>query len=451
MNNQPRVLWSEGMFLTPQHLQQWDRYWQGQLDARLGALHGHGFGVRELVVDPDALSGGQFRLSRCDGVLPDGTVVSFPGADNPPPSRDVAPHFGPDRESLGVFLALPETPEGGTASAPGGQHDGRATRFEPRQVELRDFNAGGGKRTVSAAAANLRILFEGESVDGHAWVKIAQLGRTSTGGFSLSEAFVPPCLNISASARLMGHLRKILEILGTKSTEFSRQRRDRGAGLASFSTSEAASFWLLHTVNGALPPLQHVFATGHAHPENVYVELARLAGFLFTFASDGHPKDLPPYQHEELGPTFARMEEKLRALLDTIIPTKCSNIPLTQTRDTMFTAKIADDRVLQNEGALFLAVMANVPAEKVVREAPLKFKISSGDRVDQLITAALRGISVRHTPAPPPEIPVQPGRNYFQIDKAGEHWEAVRGSRTIALYLPPEFAGLKLELMAVKE
>lgn len=451
MNNQPRVLWSEGMFLTPQHLQQWDRYWHGQLEARLAALHASGFGVRDLVADPDALAGGQLRLTRCDAVLPDGTVVSFPGADQAPPSRDVAPHFGPDREGLAVYLALPECPEGGVAAAPGGRHDGRATRFDSRQVELRDENAGGGKRMVGVAAANLRVLFEGESLDGHTWLKVAQLARSTTGGFVLSEGFVPPCLNLSASPRLMAHLRKILEILGTKSTEFSRQRRDRGAGLASFSTSEAASFWLLHTVNGALPPLQHMFATGHAHPEQVYLELARLAGYLFTFASEGHPKDLPPYRHDELGATFARMEEKLRALLDTIIPTKCTNIPLTQARDTMFTAKIVDDRVLQPEGALYLAVMANVPAEKVVREAPLKFKISSQDRVDQLITAALRGISVRHTPAPPPEVPVQPGRNYFQIDKAGEHWDAVRGSHTIAFYLPPEFAGLKLELMAVKD
>jgi type VI secretion system protein ImpJ len=451
VNNQPKVLWSEGMFLTPQHLQQWDRYWQGVLDARLGALHGHPWGVRELVVDTDALAGGQFRLTRCDTVLPDGTVAAFPGACEPPPARDIAPHFPPERESLDVFLALPEAPEGGTAAAPGGQHDGRLTRYAPRQLELRDLNAGGGKRPVTVAVPNLRVLFGGESLDGHAWLRVAQLGRTATGGFAVSDSFVAPCLHVGASPRLMGHLRKVLEILGTKSAEFSRQRRDRGAGLASFSTSEAASFWLLHTVNGALPPLQHMYANGRAHPEQVYLELGRLAGYLFTFASEGHPKDLPPYQHEDLGPTFARMEEKLRALLDTIIPTKCSNIPLTQTRDTMFTAKIADDRVLQPEGALYLAVMANVPAEKVVREAPLKFKISSTDRVDQLITAALRGISVRHTPAPPPEIPVQPGRNYFQIDKAGEHWEAVRGSRTMAFYLPPEFAGLKLELMAVKD
>jgi type VI secretion system protein ImpJ len=439
------------MFLTPQHLQQWDRFWEGQLNARIDALSSFGWGVRDTAIDTDALAGGQIRLSRCEGLLPDGSIISVPGADEPPPGRDVAPHFGPDRERLGVFLALPQVPEAGVAVATGGAHDGQPTRFRPSQHEFVDFNAGGSKRVVAAAATNLRLLFDGESLDGHSWIKIAELGRTSTGGFTLDDDYVPPCLRISASPRLMGHLRKVLEIMGTKSTEFSRQRRDRGSGLAAFSTSEAASFWLLHTVNGAIPALQHVFATGHAHPETGYLELARLAGFLFTFATEGHPKDLPPYQHEDLSPTFARMEDKLKALLDTIIPTKCTSIPLAQTRDTMFTANISDDRILQPEGAMYVAVSANVPAEKVVREAPLKFKISTPDRVEQLITAALRGISVRHMPAPPPEIPVQPGRNYFQIDKVGEHWESVRGSRSMAFYLPPEFQGLKLELMAVKD
>ena len=49
------------------------------------------------------------------------------------------------------------------------------------------------------------------------------------------------------------------------------------------------------------------------------------------------------------------------------------------------------------------------------------------------------------------EIPVQPGRQYFQIDKAGEHWESVKKSRSISFYIPPEFKNLKLELMGVKE
>ncbi|MBX3460354.1 MAG: type VI secretion system baseplate subunit TssK [Planctomycetes bacterium] len=451
MEHQQKVLWSEGMFLTPQHFQQWDRYYENLIQQRIRALAPLGYGLRELQINEEGLANGEFILSRAGGILPDGLVVDVPGTDDAPASRSIGEHYTAEREKLGVYLAAPIVPDQGVSQAPGGFHDGRPTRFKGRSLEIRDDNGQGAKREIGVAGTHLRLLFDGESLDNHSWVRIAELGRTSTGGFTLSESYVPPLLHIGASPRLMLNLRKVLEILATKSTEFARQRRNRGAGLASFSMAESASFWLLHTVNGAIPPLQHAYTTGNWHPERLYIEMARLCGYMYTFAGEGHPKDVNAYSHEDLAGTFARLEARLRELLDTIIPTKCTNIPLNRTRDNMYVASIQDERVLEPQGALFIAVMADVPAEKVVREAPLKFKISSQDRVDQLITAALRGISVRHSPAPPPEIPVQPGRNYFQVDKTGDHWDAVRESRSMAFYLPPEFAGLKLELMAIKE
>ena len=54
-------------------------------------------------------------------------------------------------------------------------------------------------------------------------------------------------------------------------------------------------------------------------------------------------------------------------------------------------------------------------------------------------------------PVPPPEIPVQPGRVYFQFVKSGEHWDAIHSTRTIALHVPPGFPGLRIDLMTVKD
>jgi type VI secretion system protein ImpJ len=446
-----KLIWSEGMFLAPQHFQQWDRYHEGLLQRRVSQLRHLAWGVSNLALNEEGLAIGEMAVLRFQGVLPDGLVVDCPGHDAPPPSRSVGQHFGPDRERLGVFLAAPMIAPGFPEYSPAGIHDGRPTRYRASQIEISDAVAGGSGREVAVAAKNLRLIFEGESLQDHSWLKIAELGRAGTGGFTLAESYAPPCLRVSASGRLMDHLRRMLEILIAKSSEFAKLRRSRGAGLASFSTAESASFWLLHTVNGAIPPLQHAFAGGAAHPEEVYLELARLCGFLYTFSSEGHPRDVPPYSHEDLAGTYGRLAERISALLDTIIPTKCTPIPMQKTRENMFVAQIQDDRVLAAEGALYLAVLAEVPAEKVAREAPLKIKISSSDRVDQLITAALRGLGVKHLPAPPPEIPVQPGRQYFQVDKAGDHWEAVRSSRSMAFYLPPEFTGLRLELMAVKD
>lgn len=451
MGDWQKVLWSEGILLTPQHFQQADRYTENLLQKRVSTLAPLGWGLTGLQCNDEGLANGEFSVVAASGVMPDGLVFDVPTNDEAPSSRSIAAHFPAEAERLDVFLAIPNVPAGSAAHSDSGEHDGRATRYCTRRIGVHDAGGKGEEREIQTAAANLRILFGGESLENYTTIKICELGKTSIGGFELTEGYVPPTLNLRTSPVLHGTLRKVLEVLSAKSTEFSKQRRNRGTGLASFSTSEAASFWLLHTVNGFIPRLQYYFQTNAVHPLDVYLELAQLCGYMYSFASEGHPKDTPAYSHTDLGGTFTRIDAKIRELMETIIPTRCSTVTLEQARPTMFTASIQDDRILELDSAVYLAVSADVPAEKIASEAPLKFKISSTDKVDQLITAALRGLPIKHMPAPPSEIPVQPGRQYFKLDKTGAHWDAIRETRTVSLYLPPEFAGLKIEMMAVVE
>lgn len=445
-----KVLWSEGMFLTPHHFQQSDRYHEGLLNRRLQAIQPKGSGFLRLRIDADALGNGEFVLSQCAAVLPDGLGVDAPDLDPLPPARSVAAAFDPKKTSLGVYLASPLVRPGGLACAPEGAAEAAPARFQRRVATVADEHSGSGERPVTVAVKTLRVLFEGEPLNDYAALKVAEVTRGAGGKFVLNEEYAPPCLWLSASAALQGAVRRVLDILSSKSDELARGRRQRSQGLVEFTMSEAANFWFLHTVNAAIPVLMHYHAHPDAHPEPAFLSLARVAGQLMTFAGEGHPKDLPLYSHDDPGGCFTAMEARIRGLLGTVIPTRCTPIPLERPRESLFTGRLTDERLL--EGAqLYLAVMADVPEDKIAREVPLKGKVSSADRVDQLIAAALRGLVLRHLPTPPAEIPVQPGRTYFQVDRQGEHWEAVRKSRTIAFYLPPEFKQLRLEFMAVKE
>ncbi len=444
-----KILWTEGMFLTPHHFQQADRYYEHLITRRLSALNSMGWGILQLQVAQDALANGEFVVSRCVAMMPDGVAVDSPTMDSPPPSRPIEGAFDAKRSSLGVYLGVPLTRAGGLAATLQPKSDGPLARYYRRSITVNDENTASNEREVSVAAKSLRILFEGEPMEDYEKIKIAELTRPG-GKFALNEAFVPPCLYMSASAGLTTILRRILEIISAKSTELSAGRRQRATGLVEFTMSEAANFWFLHTVNAYIPALMHFHNRPDVHPERVYLILAQLAGELFTFAGDGHPKDLPTYTHENPGESFAAIEKRISDLMGTVIPTRCTPIPLERTRESLFTGKLRDDRIVE-AAQLYLAVMAEVPEEKIIKEIPLKAKISSQDKVDQLIAAALRGLPLRHLPTPPAEIPVQPGRQYFSLDKAGDHWEAVKKSRSISFYVPPEFKGLKLEFMAVKE
>jgi type VI secretion system protein ImpJ len=120
-----KVVWSEGMLLQPQHLQQHDRYWESQLESRVAALRPYSWGFSELKIDEHQLGLGKLALRACSGVLPDGTPFVLPADGELPLPLDVAP----EARNVLVMLALPLRRHGvaevGTATAP---RISRATR-----------------------------------------------------------------------------------------------------------------------------------------------------------------------------------------------------------------------------------------------------------------------------------------------------------------------------------
>ena len=288
------VLWHEGMFLGPQHFQQAERHAAATAASALRALRALHHGVLRLELDGRALAGGDVALVAVEGILPDGSPVSALTPDDLPPARPVAEAFAATRtERAGVWLALPLSGDGAVAVSDDGVHQGRHTRFRRRAQSLPDASPGGIDRDVVLAAANLRLLFDHEARDGHTALRVAEIVRAPAGGFAIAEDFAPPCLRLGASGVLAGTVRRIAEILVARSSEMAAHRRSRTQGLVEFSVSELANFLMLLTVNGHLPRLLNQLHSGSAHPEDVYLGLATLAGQLMTLADEGHPKDLP--------------------------------------------------------------------------------------------------------------------------------------------------------------
>lgn len=72
-----KVVWTEGMLLQPQHLQQHDRFLQTQLEARVCNLRAYGWGFSRLEIDPQQLAMGKLSLLTYSAVMPDGTPVGY--------------------------------------------------------------------------------------------------------------------------------------------------------------------------------------------------------------------------------------------------------------------------------------------------------------------------------------------------------------------------------------
>jgi len=449
MTSLQKILWSEGLFLTPHHFQQWDRYHEDLLNFRFRSMNAFLWGAEELKFNEEALENGVFEVLRCRAILPDGSTVDIPGVDAPPPARNFTEFFAPSSERMDVFLTIPVM-RVGTASVTAGKGSDFLARYVPHTSTVPDENTGENPQQVTLAAKNLRLLFGEEPLDNHSVLKIAEVRRTTEGNLVLDENYIPPALSLSASRPLIDIVRRLFEILAAKSSTISEQRRQKGLGVADFTTSDVANFWLLHTVNSYLPVMMHFHHVQRIHPEQVYLAMARLAGELMTFVTEGHPSELPKYIHTDLTRTFTELDRRLRVLLETVIPTRCVPIPLERTKESHYAGRILDER-LPATAEFFLAVYAKMPEAQLIERVPRKSKIASMDTINYLLGQGLPGVLLRPVPVPPGPIPARMGFKYFRLEKLGTYWDTIAASRTICIYFPAEFPELRLELYAVKD
>ena len=455
MKNRHRVVWTKGMFLTPQHFQTQDQFFEDAIQFRFAASAYANWGVTELDIDSEALGNGLFRLNRCTGIMPDGEEFDIPDVDEVPASRSVLDHFPPSRDALDVFLGIPEKrPRARNVSLEPNGDEGSSglptTRYLAKTQMVTDDNAGAEEKPIQIARRTFRLLFEDEYRDGYSVLRIAQVTRNATGAPTLNPRFIAPCLNLVSSDYLCSLLRRQIEILGTKSAALSGPRRQRGKMLAEFSPSETANFWLLHTVNSFLPELKHIWKVRHGHPEPAYVAMLRLAGALTTFSLEARPENLPDYDHNDLGRCFTLVDDRIRELMETVIPSRFVAIPLELRDRFVWSGKVTEDQYF-HDSQFFLALSAKMGVDDLIRKVPQLVKISSQDDIQRLMRNALPGVTLRHTPVPPAAIPMKLDNQYFSLNQGGPLWETIMLSRHIAVHAPGEIIEPKMEIIIVLE
>jgi type VI secretion system protein ImpJ len=446
MRQMQRVLWNKGVLLSPQHLQMQDRFLEDQLHFQLSALAFHPWGVARLEVDREALAGGSLVVTAATGLFRDGLAFEIPESDVAPPPKPLPDFWQPDAHWLDLYLAVPEHQVGGynVATAQGGQN----TRYVAEVVMRRDENTGLAEKPIQLARKNLRLLAEGEALEGSSVLRIARVVRGATGGYQLDPHFVPPSIDTGASEFLLAINRRLVELLVTKSGTLAAMRRQRNQSLADFGVSDVANFWLLYTVNTHLPRLRHLFETRRGHPADLFAAMLELAGALTTFAANLDPRDLPEYDHSDPGPAFARLDEIVRELLETVVPANHVTLPLRETEPSIHATAIEQDHYL-TAPQMLLAIRAEMKQDELVRGVPRLLKVSSGDGIDRLVRQAVGGVGLQHLPTPPSSLPIKLNYHYFQLDRSGPHWEAIRTAHNLAVYVPSDFAEPQLELVVL--
>lgn len=440
-----RVLWSEGLFLRPQHFQQQDRAAEHATDLRLQSLQPYGWGMRALELDAGALARGVVQVNVARGVLPDGTPFSIPDVDPPPPPLEVPASMRDQR----ILLAVPLQRPGVAAAAFPPVPLGSLARYEAAEYDAPDGNDGFTESApMQVARLRSRLLPSGPHDGAFATLGVCRVvERRADGRVELDPAFVPPALHAPAVPPLRAWLAELRGLVAQRTETMAQRMGQPGKG----GVAEIAEFLLLMVLNRHKPVLDHLSALPVLHPERLYTASVELLGELSTFNDERRLEvTLAAYDHDDLQATFKSVIDPLRIALGRTIDPTAIAIEL-RDRGYGFRQALVGDRGLFASASFVLAVGAQMPPDAVRARFPNQAKVAPGEKIRHLVNSLLPGITLKPLPVAPRQIPYHAGLNYFELDNRHELWRELANSAGLAIHVTDDFPGLELELWAIRK
>lgn len=439
-----KVIWSEGMFLQPQHFQQHARYLETLIEARSAAVAPYHWGHVELRVDEPSLRLGRIALASGRGILPDGTPFDFPRVDAPPLPLEVPS----DAKGELVYLTAPlRRPGADEADLTGGDTAG-LTRYRVAELEVSDNNTGTDTTAlIQVGELRLRLMLKRDLTDAYACLGVARVTeRRADNQVLLDAAYIAPTLAVRDSPALAAYVREIEGLLHQRGEALAARLSQPGRG----GVAEIADFLLLQTVNRFEPVFAHLGQMGALHPERLYATGLLLAGDLCTFSRDKRrPPAYPGYNHDEPARCFAPLMADLRRSLSMVLEQTAIALELQDRKYGVRVAIVADQELLRSAGFV-LAVTAQMPAEALRVRFPTQVKIGPVEKIRDLVNLQLPGIALRPLPVAPRQIPYHAGFNYFELDRGSELWKQLERSGGLAMHVAGEFPGLEMEFWAIR-
>ncbi|MEO7084308.1 MAG: type VI secretion system baseplate subunit TssK [Gemmatimonadaceae bacterium] len=456
MKQLTHVVWNEGMHLAQHHFQAQSRFFEDSVQFALTSLFFKPYGLVACELNAEALQNDTVALVHARGIMPDGLPFDIPGGDPALSTMAIRDRFSPTADGHLILLAVPAyRPDASNVAMSGAvatfESSMSPARYTADSVIVRDAITGRDERPLGVARKNFRLVLDGDAtgadLSGLVTLPIARVKRDGAGHFMLDSEYIPPSLQIGASSRLMSLVTRLTEMLDAKAETLTHGRRGSSD---EFAQREVASFWLLHAIQASVPTLRHYAQAKHIHPERLYVELARLAGSLCTFALDTHPRTLPLYDHDQPQASFDALDRHIRSHFDVVAPPARTAMPLVPSGQSLYSASIKDPRSF-GPARWIIGIRSSLPASELAAHFPVLARVCSAKFVMELVKRGFPGLTVTHVPYPPPSIAPQSDMQYFEVTRAGPCWDTIMSTQQIGVYVPDGVLNPELELSVVME
>ena len=450
------LLWHQGLFLQPQHLQLLQLYSQSQIEPLYRYMTSEMWGVGRLEIMEAALGTGSFQIAKGAFVFPDMSFVKFP-ENAVCETRKFDAGWVEGGKPLMVYIGIKRLDDAGRNVTNISSKDtvtGINTRYvsflEPEEVP--DMHLDGPSSEVRSIRYAMRVFWETEKdrLGDYEIIPVAQLERRGE-EVVLSETFIPPSLTLSSSSQLEKVIREIRDQISAKGFQLEGFKRDRGIQTSDFGSRDMVYLLALMTLNRYIPLLYQMTDSAQVHPLTAFGLLRQLIGELSSFsekynwAGDIAEEIFPKYQHGNLGQCFFRAQSVITSLLDDI--TAGPEYVYALVYDGTYYSADLPASVFEGKNRFYLVINSSTEAKTMINSIEAGAKISSRESLPILIVRALPGVTLTRLDRPPQELPRRAGAVYYQLDHNTDQWGNVFKGKNIALFWDSAPSDLKVELM----
>jgi type VI secretion system protein ImpJ len=432
MKKTPQVLWAEGMFLRPHHLQTAERYRDEALQREIQRIQPFFYGLQSLEVAPDQLENFVFEIRDVSLKLKDGTPLSSDSTLRLSP-RSFKNELDKASGRMRVFVGVPVMREAAPNTFASGEGPaGVDRRFVAENAEVLDENSGSNPQPVGVRRCNGKLFFGAESQEGYECLEVAVVERSGSGrNFPvLSREFIPSLTELGGSRTIQALCDGVTNRIEAKHRLLLTDVAQGRLTIASEGTSGWQTIIKLQILGSFMFLFQQLTRIPRIHPFHVYTEFARLAGELSIFDDGKIPVKIPVYDHEKLGPCFHETCRVIEALLEKIVASRFVKVDFVL-RDDLLVADLLEEW-LAAQTEVFLAIEAEME-EKDLRGRIVTMKLGTVRDIPVLRQRRLFGLDLELLKRTPAGLPQREDYFYFKIEKEGPYWTNVVRDRNVAL------------------
>lgn len=444
MNSFDKVIWSEGMFLRPQHFQQQERYLERQLVDRSQRADHYFWGFSELQLDTSAFSQGRFALKQAKGFFKDGTSFVM---DESTPLESLEIPAGINSELVGLAVPTRQASRQQVAYEEGEDLLARYSVTEQEVLDTTDTTLG--SVSLQLGRLQIRLMLESQVDANYEFLPIARIkGWDSKNALVLDTAYIPPTLNFLAVRNDLFNF--VVATVDLLNEQVKRLARRLSVSAAHSGSSSMTQMMMLNVINRYHAYFHHLRTSNYHHPETFFCYLQMLLNEMAVFLSKSRAMDkFESYNHDDLQASFAPLMAQLNGALNIVLDEPYEVIELVDKGHGLRVAQLNDLNLIK-QADFILGVEADMPMDSLRKHFPTQAKFGPVERIRDLVHLQLPGVSLQSIDQIPPQLPYHSGYVYFALEQSGDLWQQFAKSGVLALHLAGEFPGLKMEFWAVR-